>query len=466
MRLESIKDHGISHMSYYLSDGGEAVVIDPRRDVEVYIDLAKEDCAKIEYILETHRNEDYVIGSLELKEITEAKICHSMDLKFGYGDQSLKGNELINIGRLRIMTIATPGHTFESYCYAVEDTRLNQEPIMVFTGDTLFSGDVGRTDLMGPENWSKLSGLLFDSIHEKLLPLGDQVMVYPAHTAGSICGNRISDRDVTSIGIERLTNPLVGLSREVFIKTMLENQMLRPPYFSRMEEWNLNGPPLLRNATKPKQIQVQDFDAIWKQPDVIIIDTRNPDAFAASHIPGSLNIWLEGSSYYPGWVVGYDKRIILVLERKEDAEKAITYLNRIGFVDIIGYLCPGIDAWRNKGNLTESSGVLTAPELKNLLSRNAVTIIDVRDAEEYGFGHIPGAINFYVGQISENVGKISSEKPVVLTCSWGGRGSLAASILKHRGFKDVFNLLGGMNSWKSLSYTLESSKPRMLNPSV
>jgi hydroxyacylglutathione hydrolase len=201
---------------------------------------------------------------------------------------------------------------------------------------------------------------------------------------------------------------------------------------------------------------VQDFDAIWKQPDVVIIDTRNPDAFAASHIPGSLNIWLEGSSYYPGWVVGYDKRIILVLERKEDAEKATTYLNRIGFV-VVGYLCPGIDSWRNLGHPTESFGVLTAPELKNLLSRDAVTIIDVRDADEYGSGHIPGAINFYVGQINEEVGNISSEKPVVLTCSWGGRGSLAASILKQRGFKNVFNLLGGMNAWKSLSYPFENS---------
>jgi hydroxyacylglutathione hydrolase len=457
MRLEAIKDRGISHMSYYLSDGGEAVVIDPRRDAEVYTSLAREDCAKIMYVLETHRNEDYIIGSLELKEETGAEIYHSKDLPFGYGDHNLTGNEVISIGRLRIRTLATPGHTFDSLCYAVVDTKLGQEPIMVFTGDTLFSGDVGRTDLAGPEHWSTLSGLLFDSLQGKILPLGDHVIVYPAHTAGSICGSRISDRDVTTIGMERRTNPLLGFDREDFIRNRLENRMLRPPYFTRMEELNLNGPPLLRYAAEPKHLPIQDFESRWRQPNTVIIDTRNPDAFAASHIPGSLSIWLEGSSYYPGWVVGYDERIILVVERREDVEKATTYLRRIGFDEVVGYLCPGIDGWRNKGRLTESFGVLTAPDLKDVLGRDAVTLIDARDPDEYNSGHIPGAVNVYVGNIDAEARNIPGEKPVVVTCSWGGRGSLATSILKRRGFKTVFNLLGGMNAWKSLSYPLEKT---------
>jgi len=455
MRLEAIKDHGISHMSYYLSDRGEAVVIDPRRDAEIYLRLASEDCAKIAYVLETHRNEDYVIGSLELKEVAGAEVCHSKDLPFGYGDHNLTGNEVFNIGRLRIRTIATPGHTFDSICYDVVDSKLGQEPIMVFTGDTLFSGDVGRTDLAGPEHWSTLSGLLFDSIHDKILPLGDSIIVYPAHTAGSICGSRISDRDVTTIGVERKTNPLLGLSRDEFISNRLENRMLRPPYFAQMEEWNLNGPPLLRHAIEPKHLPIQDFESLWRQPDTIIVDTRNPDAFAASHIPGSLSIWLEGSSYHPGWVVGYDERIILVVERREDAEKATTYLRRIGFDEVVGYLCPGIDGWRNSGRLTESLGVVTATDLKDLIGKDEVTLIDARDPDEYASGHIPGAVNVYVGNMDTEARNISSEKPVVVTCSWGGRGSLATSILKRRGFKTVFNMLGGMNAWKALNYPLE-----------
>jgi hydroxyacylglutathione hydrolase len=222
-----------------------------------------------------------------------------------------------------------------------------------------------------------------------------------------------------------------------------------------MEEWNLNGSPLLKYSVEPKQIQVHDFETLWKQPDTVVIDTRNPDAFAASHIPGSLSIWLEGSSYHPGWVVGYNERIILVVERREDAAKATTYLHRIGFDEVLGYLCPGIDGWRNMGRLTESLGVLTAPDLKDMLGRDAVTLIDARDPREYASGHIPGAINLYVGIIDAEARNIPGEKPIVVTCSWGGRGSLATSILKRRGFKTVFNLLGGMNSWKSLSYPLE-----------
>ena len=458
MRLEAIKDRGISHMSYYLSDGGEAVVVDPRRDIDAYINLAKEDCAKIEYALETHRNEDYIVGSLELKEVAETEICHSKNLPFGYGDQNLIGNEVISIGRLQIRTLATPGHTFDSLCYAVVDSKLGQEPIMVFTGDTLFSGDVGRTDLAGPKHLSTLSGQLFDSIHEKILPLGDHVIVYPAHAAGSICGNHISDRDVTTVGIERKTNPLLKLIREDFIRNRVENRMLRPPYFSKMEEWNLNGPPLLKYASPTRHIPIQDFESLWRQPNSIVVDTRNPDSFAASHIPDSLSIWLEGLTYHPGWVVDYDERIILVVERREDAEKATTYLHRMGFDNVVGYLCPGIDGWRNRGRLTDSFGVLTAPDLKDMLGkRDAVTLIDVRDPDEYASGHIPGATNIYVGNIDAESRKIQGEKPIVVTCSWGGRGSLATSILKRRGFKTAFNLLGGMNAWKSLNFPIEKS---------
>ena len=328
---------------------------------------------------------------------------------------------------------------------------------MVFTGDTLFSGDVGRTDPAGPEHQSNLSGLLFDSLHDKILPLGDQAIVYPAHTAGSICGSRISDRDATTIGIERKTNPLLGLGREEFIKNRVENRMLRPPYFTRMEEWNLNGPPLLRYAAEPKHIQIADFESLWRQPDIVVVDTRNPDAFAASHIPGSLSIWLEGSSYHPGWVVGYDERIILVVERREDAEKATAYLRRIGLDKVVGYLCPGIDGWRNRGRLTESFGVLTAQDLKDMLGKDVFTLIDVRDPEEFASGHIPGASNIYVGNIDAEARNIPGDKPVVVTCSWGGRASLATSILKRHGFKTVSNLLGGMNAWRSLNYPLEKS---------
>jgi hydroxyacylglutathione hydrolase len=456
LRLEAVKSPGLAHASYYLSDAGEAVVVDPRRDVEAYVRLAREDCAKIQYVLETHRNEDYVVGSLELKEAAGAEICHSKDTPFGYGDHNLTGNEVIAIGSLRIKPIPTPGHTFDSICYAVSDTRNSPEPFMVFTGDTLFVGDVGRTDLPGAEHKERLSGLLFDGIHGKLVPLGDHVLVYPGHTAGSVCGSRIGDREVTTIGIERRTNPLLRLERDAFIRNRMGTKIPRPPYFLRMEEWNLNGAPSLRYASIPKHLPVQDFESLWRQPDAIVVDTRSPEAFAASHIPGSLSIWLAGTPSYTGWAVDYNDRILLVVERREDAETATAYLHRIGFDEIVGYLCPGVDGWRNRGRFTESIGVLTAPDLKDVLGKRSVTLIDVRDAEEYASGHIPSASNIYVGNIDAEARNIPGGDPVVVTCAWGGRGSLAASILKRRGFREVINLLGGTNAWRALGYPVET----------
>ncbi len=458
MRLETVKTPGIAQASYYLSDSGEAVVVDPRRDVEVYTRLAREDCAKIQYVLETHRNEDYVVGSVELKEAVGAEICHSKDTPFAYGDHNLTGNEVIGIGRLRIKTITTQGHTFDSVCYAVADTRLGSDPFMVFTGDTLFVGDVGRTDLLGPEHWERLSGELFDSIHGKLVPLGDHVLVYPGHTMGSICGSRIADREVTTIGVERRTNPLFQLEKNAFVKNRLGNRLLRPPYFRRMEEWNLNGAPLLKYATQPKHLPVQDFETLWRQPDAVVLDVRSPEAFAASHISGSLSIWMDGAAYYPGWVIDYDERILLVVERREDVEAATAALRRIGFDEVAGYLCPGLDGWRNRGRFTESIGVLTAPDLKDVLGKRPITLIDVRDEQEYASGHIRGAVNIYVGNLDDEARNIQGGNPVVVTCSWGGRGSLAASILRRHGFKDVFNLLGGMNAWRTLGYPIETAE--------
>lgn len=457
MRLETIKSPGIAHASYYLSDAGEAVVVDPRRDVGAYVKLATEDCANIEYVLETHRNEDYVSGSVELKEALGAEICHSEELPFAYGDHNLSGGEVINVGSLSVKAVATPGHTFESVCYAVSDAELGPDPFMVFTGDTLFVGDVGRTDLPGPERWERISGMLFDSIHGELLPLGDHVLVYPAHTAGSICGSRIGDREVSTIGVERRTNPLLGLDRDEFVRNRLGNRMLRPPYFTRMESLNLSGPPLLKHSPEPRHLPVQDFEPMWRRPDTVVVDTRNPEAFAASHIPGSLSIWLEGASYYTGWAVSYDDRVILVVERREDAERATTYLRRLGYDDVVGYLCPGIAGWRNSGRPTESFGAITAPDLKDALGGGGLTLLDVRGEDEYASGHIPGAMNVYVGHVAGVARSMRGGKPVVVTCSWGGRGSLAASILRRNGVRDVSNLLGGMHSWNALRYPIEKA---------
>ncbi len=452
MKLATIKSEGIAHHSYFLSDQGEAVVIDPRRDCQIYEQLAQKECDKIRYIFETHRNEDYVIGSLELKNRTNSEIAHSKELPFKYGDHKLSDGESINVGSLRIQALYTPGHTKESMSYVVFKTKKRGEALMVFSGDTLFVGSVGRTDLYGKDAQTKQAEALYESIHEVLLPLGDDVTIYPAHGAGSVCGTEISNRDSSTIGYEKKTNHLLNLDKNDFVNGELEKEMLVPPYFRKMEEYNLDGPPLLPNNSLSKALSLQEFEEQTKSPNTTVVDTRMPYAFASAFIPGSLSIWLDGTSTYPGWVLDYSKCILSVHERKEDAKKATLHLHRLGFDNLGGFLCKGINAWLEKGKPTDRIGVLSSVMLKTKLNLNELTLIDVRKPREWKEGYVKSAKRVFVGHLPGKTNNFELEKPLACICSVGFRGSLGTSILKRQGFKNVYNVLGGMTAWSSLNY--------------
>ncbi len=247
MKLQVVKSEGLAHNSYFLSDEGEAVVVDPRRDCEAYVELAKKECATIRYILETHRNEDYVVGSLELQNMTEAEIGHSNALSFKYGEHNLADGDTLNVGNAKIKVLQTPGHTNESVCYLAYPLGGN-EAAMVFCGDTLFAGSVGRTDLQGKPAQPTQAEKLFVSLHEKVLPLGDGVVVYSAHGAGSVCGHGIIGQEPTTIGYEKKTNPYLRLSKEEFVEKAALEELVVPRYFHSMEETNQNGAPLAERA--------------------------------------------------------------------------------------------------------------------------------------------------------------------------------------------------------------------------
>ncbi len=319
----------------------------------------------------------------------------------------------------------------------------------------MFVGDVGRTDLPGLEIWRKQSEKLYYSLHEKVLPLDDYVIVYPGHGAGSICGHEISDREFSTIGYERKTNPLLQLEKESFVDHMMKQKLLKPPYFRKMEQYNLNGPPLLSETSIPQPLSVDNFEEEMKKPHTVIVDTREPEAFASSHIPSSLNIWLDGLSFFPGWVLTYDQRILLVTERKEDVQTAKAYLWRLGFDNIAGYLCPGIREWRNRGKSMEHLGTLSAAMLKEKLDRKKIIVLDVREPSEWEEGYIEGAELIYVGHLLKEGKHLPRESPVACICSVGYRGGLGASILKKIGFKEVYNVLGGMKAWKTLGYPVQ-----------
>jgi hydroxyacylglutathione hydrolase len=333
---------------------------------------------------------------------------------------------------------------------------------MVFTGDTLFVGDIGRTDLPGLDIWTEMTEKQYHSLHEKLLPVGDDVLIYPAHGAGSICGHKLSDRDFSTIGYERTHNPVFQLEKEAFIEHVLSIKLRRPPYFQKMEEYNLDGPPLLREAPVPVALTVSQFEKAMEQSKTVIIDTRNPDAYAASHLPGSLSIWLDGLSFYPGWVITHDQNIFLVVERPQDMKTVKPFLWRLGYDNILGYLCPGINAWRSKGKPTEQIGAITATQVKAKLAKKELLLIDVRTTAECESGFVEGSQYIYVGELAHHLDKIPKNTPIATTCASGLRGSLAASILQRNGFANVSNVLGGLKAWVALGYPMVQECPAIL----
>jgi hydroxyacylglutathione hydrolase len=446
MIFERVKSEGISHNSYFIGSGSDAAVIDPRRDCQVYVDLAQQHGLKIRHIFETHRNEDYVIGSAELNNLTGAKIYHGPGLEWKYGN-IVKDNEEFKVGRLRLMAIHTPGHTNESMSYAVSDLSSGKATVMVFTGDALFVDDVGRTDLYGPENSPRLASNIFDSIFNKLLPLGDGVILCPAHGAGSVCGKNIGDRDESTLGIERLQNPLLQMSREDFIKYKTNEHLERPPYFHQMEKYNLEGPPLMGCLSSPPLLTPREFMKEMEKG-AVVIDTSKPTAFGGAHIKGSYSIWLEGLPVFAGWMLTYDRPILLVLEDQRYLEKAVRYLVRAGYDKIEGYLKDGTEGWYNAGLPIESLPLLSIYELKDKLDRGEeLFVLDTRGQEEWQAGHIKGTINIYVGHLEQRVAEVPWDKPVVVLCNVGHLAGLAASILLRAGYKEVYTVPGSMKAW-------------------
>lgn len=455
MIFERIKSEGIAHNSYLIGSENDAAVIDPRRDCQVYIDLAQQRGLKIKYIFETHRNEDYAIGSVELNHFTGAGIYHGPGLDWKYGN-TLRDGQRFQIGKLRLTAIHTPGHTDESMSYAVADLPTGEATVMVFTGDALFVGDVGRIDLYGPKEAPRLAANLYGSIFNKLLPLGDGVILCPAHGAGSVCGADIADRDASTLGVERAQNPLLQMSRDKFIKYKIAEKLEKPRYFRQMEKYNLEGPPFLGCLPIPTPLPSADFKREMGRG-AIIVDTGYPAAFGGAHIKGSYSIWLEGLPVFAGWVLSYDKPILLVLEDQHHLEKAVRYLIRAGYDWIAGYLKGGVEGWYRAGFPVEHLQVLTVHELKAKLDRGEeLTILDDRSEREWDEGHIKGAQHIYVGHIQERMADIPKDKPVAMFCNVGHRAGLGASILLREGCREVYNVLGSMTAGKAAGYPISA----------
>lgn len=448
MYFERIVSEGLAHYSYIFGDAGEAIVIDPRRDCEVYVEKAQERGLRITHVLETHRHEDFLVGSAVLAGMTGARLWHAdSQWEYRYGEAAREG-QAWRLGTHSLEALATPGHTPGSLSYLLRFG--GGEPWMIFTGDALFAGEAGRVDLMGPEKMRQMAALLHESIFSKILPLGDGVMLMPAHGSGSACGSSIASREWTTIGIERRLNPrLKKPDREAFMAEMAM-ALERPPYFRRMEELNLLGPGAMPQLPPP--VTAGEFAARMEsgEGEALLLDTRDELEYNAAHVPGSAFIWEEGLSSYAGWFLDYDRPLLLITG-KGGPSSAARQLVRLGFDDIRGWLAGGLLGWHNAGFESKPVSTMMPQQLCDLLERKEeLCILDVRGEEELkADGKIPGSTNIHITLLPERLNEVPGCERLFIFCGTGKRSTIAASLLERSGRRPPPTvILGGIAGWK------------------
>ncbi|MEO2008241.1 MAG: rhodanese-like domain-containing protein [Pirellulaceae bacterium] len=456
---------GLAIYSYIVGDEKtkEAAVIDPTRDVDEFIEIARHEGLHIKHVLETHVHADFVSGSREMKDRLGDEVTIHASGEGGqewtppYADHVVQDGDEVTMGNVRLKAIHTPGHTLEHISWALfDDSRSKDTPWLVFTGDFAFVGDVGRPDLLGEEARKNLAHQLYHSVFEKLPPLADFTEIFPGHGAGSLCGKAIGSRASSTLGYERRFNKaLAEKPEEEWIADLMDQMPLSPPYFARMKRVNREGPQV-NGAKLPGQRR-------WSAKEIhdrtckncLIVDVRSKESFAAAHIPGAINIPFGPTlPTWAGWVLPYDRPTLLIVDDPRQMSEVTTHLLRVGFDDIQGYLEGGMDAWQTSGY---EMATLTTLTVQTLAEHRDVTVLDVRTEKEWNAGHIDRAIHIHGGKLQENFELVPREKPVVVICGSGYRGSIAASFLKREGYANVSNVLGGMSAWKAAGLPVETS---------
>ncbi|HMH34990.1 MAG TPA: MBL fold metallo-hydrolase [Puia sp.] len=438
----------LSEAAYYIESEGEAAIVDPLRDVEVYLDLAIERGATIKYIFETHFHADFVSGHLDLSKTTGAPIIYGPFTETNFPIYKASDAEEFSLGAIRLQVLHTPGHTVESSCYLVKDE--NGKPAAIFTGDTLFVGDVGRPDLSsGNLNQEQLASMLYDSLREKIIPLPDEVIVYPAHGQGSSCGKNIGPETYSTMADEKQTNyALQPQTKEDFIKAVTDGLATPPQYFPINARINKEGYESLDDVLVEglKPLTVEAFRELMKQDDVTVLDTREATLFAEGFVAGSVNIGLNGRfAEWAGSLLSFDKPILLVTEPGKEKESVIR-LARVGFDKMKGYLEGGFDSWKKTNEPIDMIITIAADELAmDLRFDDKLVIVDVRREIEFADGHMLGAVNIPVNSLIDpaTMANIEDNQNVYVHCAGGYRSIIASSLLKKQGFHNIRNVLGG-----------------------
>jgi glyoxylase-like metal-dependent hydrolase (beta-lactamase superfamily II)/rhodanese-related sulfurtransferase len=459
MKIEQIYTGCIAQAAYYMESNGEAAIFDPLREVQPYLDKANKDNAKIKYIFETHFHADFVSGHLDLAQKSGGQIVYGPTANPAFEAIIAEDNQEFKVGHYTIKAIHTPGHTLESTCYLLTDENGKQHGII--TGDTLFIGDVGRPDLAQALTeeltQEKLASYLYDSLRNKIMPLSDELIVYPSHGAGSACGKNMSKETTDTLGNQKRTNYALraDMTKEEFTKELLDGLGLPPAYFPQNVMLNIKGYESLDNIIQKSNIglSANEFEAVANQDDVVILDVRHENDFVKAHIPNAIFIGIQGN--FAPWVGSLlrdvNQKLLLVIPTGKE-EETITRLSRVGFDHVLGYLNGGIETWIAAGYETERIQSISPEEFSKQLNSDSI-VVDARKPGEFEAEHVENALNIPLDSVNENFQSIPKGKDFFLHCAGGYRSVIMASILKSRGIHHIINVEKGMNGIKQTSVT-------------
>ncbi|MFT3846355.1 MAG: MBL fold metallo-hydrolase [Lacibacter sp.] len=454
MKIEQIYTGCLAQGAYYIESEGEAVVIDPLREVLPYIQKAENNNAKIKYVFETHFHADFVSGHIDLAKQTGATIVYGPTAKPGFEAYVAKDEEELKVGKITFKILHTPGHTMESTCFLLKDET--GKDVALFTGDTLFIGDVGRPDLaqkvIAELTQEKLASHLYDSLHNKIIPLADDIIVYPAHGAGSACGKNMSKETSDTLGHQKATNyALQPMSRDEFMKQLLTGLTAPPQYFPLNVLMNIKGYDSIDEVIKrgTQALSVEAFETAANETGALILDTRNAEVFSQGFIPNSINIGIDGSfAPWVGAMIPDVKQEILLVTDEGREEEVVTRLARVGYDHSIGYIKGGFTAWKKAGKEFDSIKRVSAEDVLTIKAQQQINILDVRKKSEYDSEHIVDAENAPLDYINESMLKVDKNKIYYVHCASGYRSMIFSSILKARGYDNLIEVRGGIKALK------------------
>jgi hydroxyacylglutathione hydrolase len=459
VRVTQYRIEGLGHLSTLVADesAGVAAVVDPRRDVDVYLDAARASDLRITHVVETHLHNDYVSGGRELASLTGATHVIGAGARLAHQHSPAADGDVFDVGSIRFRTLDTPGHTPEHVSYAVADSVRADEPFLLLTGGSMLVGAVGRTDLLGAENARPFAAAMHHSLHDVLLRHEDSVMVYPTHGAGSLCSTGIASTAWSTIGFERRHDPLLApMEVDAFARALLAGQPTFPRYFARMRPINQAGPALLGGVLPAiEPLAGDDLDGALTRG-AIVVDARSAEAHALARIPGSLSI-PAGSSFgtWLGWMVDADTPVVLLVHRTGDLDDLSRQALRIGYEAMAGHIDGGFEGWRRSGRPVEVGRAYDVDALARDLAAGGDTapfVIDVRQAAEFESGHVPGAVHIGAGELPDRLEALPGDRAIATVCASGYRSSVAASVLRARGFERVMAVRGGVPDWEARGY--------------